>query len=213
MDITPFIYINTIFKTGMSYVGKHIGNNPHYVGSGVKWKQDYKKYVVDKQLDFSQKILELVYDINVLDDREKYWITYYDAYNSPVFYNMTPNSAGVLTHSEESRVRISINNRWSRPKDKEWRENISKSSKGTPKTYSEGVQEEKNRKISESLIKSQKTAKHVMQYDMNGNFIKEWKSAKEANEVLNIKDTSGISANCRGKQKSCYGYVWKFKNN
>ena len=56
-----------------------------------------------------------------------------------------------------------------------------------------------------------KTSKAVLQYDLNGNFIREYKSVREAIELNNIKSISNISLCCNGKYKQVKGYVWKFK--
>ena len=50
----------------------------------------------------------------------------------------------------------------------------------------------------------------IVQYDLQGNFIKEWDSITEAETHLGIFD-SGIVRCCQGKQKQCGGYVWKYK--
>jgi len=52
--------------------------------------------------------------------------------------------------------------------------------------------------------------KVVLQYDSNGNFIKEWKSGCEAGRQLNMSQ-SNISACCRGLRQQANGFVWKFK--
>lgn len=49
----------------------------------------------------------------------------------------------------------------------------------------------------------------IIQYDMAGNAICIWESAKEAAETLELK-YQGISACCRNKHKSCGGYMWSF---
>jgi hypothetical protein len=60
------------------------------------------------------------------------------------------------------------------------------------------------------------TGKVVNQYDLQGNFIQSFASAKAAAESLNkITATSNgasshISDVCRGKRKTAYGYIWKF---
>ena len=52
-------------------------------------------------------------------------------------------------------------------------------------------------------------AKKVLQYDLEGNFIKEWNSATEAGECLGILQQS--ISNCRsGKTKTAGGYIWKY---
>lgn len=61
-------------------------------------------------------------------------------------------------------------------------------------------------------FKSFNQSKPVLQYDLNNNFIKEWKSAKEASEHLCIQQNS-ISLCCRNKRKKAGNFNWKFKNN
>lgn len=52
--------------------------------------------------------------------------------------------------------------------------------------------------------------RHILQYDLSGNLIKEWNSIWEASEELNIPNGS-ITACCYG-QKSAYGFQWKFSD-
>lgn len=54
-------------------------------------------------------------------------------------------------------------------------------------------------------------SKPVLQFDLQGNFIKEWHSASEIQLLLNYKQTY-ISACCLGKYKAAYDFIWKFKN-
>jgi group I intron endonuclease len=56
-----------------------------------------------------------------------------------------------------------------------------------------------------------KKDKPILQYDLNGEFIKEWKSITEANNVLKI-DKGSIS-NCINmkRQKTAGGFIWKIK--
>ena len=53
-------------------------------------------------------------------------------------------------------------------------------------------------------------SKPILQYDLNGNFIKEWFGIKNASENLLI-DKSNIGECCRNKRKTAGGYIWKFK--
>ena len=48
------------------------------------------------------------------------------------------------------------------------------------------------------------------QYDLEGNFIKEWPSQAEAARFYNI-DSTGIYNCCKGKQKTAGGFIWKYK--
>jgi len=53
--------------------------------------------------------------------------------------------------------------------------------------------------------------KPILQYDLEGNFIKEWVNAVEAGKSLN-KSSSAINECCNEKRKTAYKYVWKYKN-
>ncbi len=55
-----------------------------------------------------------------------------------------------------------------------------------------------------------KTNKPVIQYNIQGNFIKEWSSISEISKELN-KQGAAISECCNNKRKTAYKYKWKFK--
>lgn len=58
---------------------------------------------------------------------------------------------------------------------------------------------------------SQKNSIKVNQYDLKGNFIKQWNSMTEAEKKLNIKRAAtNICACCKNKVKSAYGYKWEY---
>ena len=64
------------------------------------------------------------------------------------------------------------------------------------------------------LIKNKKRHKNsisVVQLDINGNFIKEWNSAKDAGRHIGHFDTS-ITSCCKNKLKTAYGYIWIYKD-
>lgn len=51
----------------------------------------------------------------------------------------------------------------------------------------------------------------ILQYDKNGNFIKEYISTAQAVKENGFANRTNITQNLRGKTKSAYGYVWKYK--
>lgn len=57
---------------------------------------------------------------------------------------------------------------------------------------------------------AQKNKKAVLQYDLNGNFLKEWASASDVQKKLGYKRTN-ITNCCNGKQKTSNGFVWRYK--
>lgn len=52
--------------------------------------------------------------------------------------------------------------------------------------------------------------KHVYQFDLGGNFIAEYESATIAGESIGCSGHD-ISATCRGKQKTCAGFIWRYE--
>lgn len=55
-------------------------------------------------------------------------------------------------------------------------------------------------------------AKKVNRFDLQGNFIDQWNSIKEAAKYFNIKSASSISACCLGKRHSVKDFIWKYAN-
>lgn len=56
-----------------------------------------------------------------------------------------------------------------------------------------------------------RSSKAVVQYDLQGNFIREWSSMHEAGRILKIH-YEGISMVCRNIKKTAYNSIWKYKN-
>ena len=95
-------------------------------------------------------------------------------------------------HTEETKRKIGIANK--KPKH--------------PQT------EEHKQKIGNNKIRNKRIGiarqKPIIQYDLNMNKIKEWPSAKIAATELNI-DNGSIAVCCKGRQKTAYKSIWKYK--
>lgn len=55
-------------------------------------------------------------------------------------------------------------------------------------------------------------SKIVYQYDMEGNFIKEWDNASEIKRQLGYC-SENIRSCCKGKRKKAHNFIWKYKEN
>lgn len=64
-----------------------------------------------------------------------------------------------------------------------------------------------NTKIEKGIIK--KMCKPVLQYDLNGNFIREWGSTMECEK--SGYNRGHVASCCRGEEKTHKGYIWKYK--
>ena len=59
--------------------------------------------------------------------------------------------------------------------------------------------------------KESTSSKKVRQYDLKGNFIREWDCTMDIQRELKYANQN-ISACCRKESKSAYGYVWRYVN-
>lgn len=60
------------------------------------------------------------------------------------------------------------------------------------------------------LNKPFKAIYYVLQYDLQGNFIKKWNCLKEISKNTNFNKPN-IMYCCQGKYKQAYGYKWKYE--
>lgn len=70
---------------------------------------------------------------------------------------------------------------------------------------------QKRSNVTKNKIKAKvKTRKPVLQYDLNGNVIKQWGSARETK--IEGFDSSHIRRCCNGMNKTHKGFIWKYLN-
>lgn len=90
-----------IYKTvnkinGHYYIGKDEKNNPLYLGSGLALGRAIKKYGRE---NFSKEVLEECTDSDILAERERFWILYYNAVLDSNSYNIAYGGRGGNTGS------------------------------------------------------------------------------------------------------------------
>lgn len=137
-----------------------------------------------------------------------------------------------IKRSKETLIKMSLANK-GKKMPKETKKKISNSLKGRVFTEEHSRRKslsqtgEKNHRYGKKasndtrlkMIESQKKGKHnklsvkVIQYSKETNEeIKTWDSMGDIRRALGFSHC-GISDNCRGKQNSAHGFVWKYKNN
>lgn len=96
---------------------------------------------------------------------------------------------------------------WNKNKKGVMPEPWNKGSKGVMKAWNKGVSmsEESKRKCSINSTHS----RAVLQYSLEGEFIKEWVSAAEAKRYIRC---NGIEVCCSGKARSAGGFLWLWKD-
>jgi len=217
------IYCTTNKINGKKYIGSHNGNKSSYLGSGVNLKKAVKKY---GQENFTKQILwegdeEFRYEM------EEYWIAYFDAANNQMFYNVTEKGVGRVKGfkmSAESIAQRISNTDFSWAKNVDWDAKnkkidwVASSKKRVANTdYKNRDQSwvnnidwkqiHNNRNFDYSS-RSKKMIKSINQYDLQGNFIKEWESCKAAKEA----GFTGVTGVLSGKHETCKGFIFRYNN-
>lgn len=108
--------------------------------------------------------------------------------------------------SEEFKIKNSQNKKGNkncvgRIMSEETRKKISKANKGRKLTEQQ----------KQFLSKNSKNKIKVNQYDLNGNFIKQYESLNQAEKETGIF-SQNISKVCKGQQKFAKGYLWRYEN-
>lgn len=101
-----------------------------------------------------------------------------------------PQNLPCVNHKDENKLNNSVENL-------EWCDVKYNNAYGT-----------RNKRIGQKN-KNGKLSKTVLQYDLEGNFIKEWPSARECGR--NGFNQSSVASCCRGELKTHKGYIWKYK--
>lgn len=209
----------------MAYIYKITNdiNQKSYIGMTYntieeRWKQHknsiYKRNLVEKRPLYRAMAkygiehfhIEQIEETDVPEERERYWIEYYGTFKNG--YNATLGGDGrpyidydlvVSTYRECQKVK-----------------RVSEILHIGQDTVLRILNIKKEPRLSGSALSQKNNGKIVNQYDLQGNFLQSFPSAKNAAISLNkITATSrGASSHiadvCKGKRKTAYGYIWKY---
>lgn len=193
-------------------------NEIHYVGRSVNPNGRYRVHIylarhskhknkkdawicslLNKGLKPDMEIIDSVSIENAME-KEKYWIEKY--WNICDLKNSRDYIENNYIFSKESRKKMSeaakrtCNKRGTKVSE-DGRKNISLSKKG----------------IKQTKEHIEKKSKKILQYDKEGNFIKEWPSGVDAAKELGLNQgLISSSALNIGYRKSHGGFIWKYKN-
>lgn len=104
------------YQNGRFYIGLTNDLQRRMYEHCSAWKKEKYKKIQDCDIAIHEQgglteveILEFVSDINQLEEREAYWINFYNAYNGPLGYNNTPCGNHTLCFGEDSTVAVFSN--------------------------------------------------------------------------------------------------------
>jgi group I intron endonuclease len=201
------IYKTTNQINGKIYIGQDTNNDPSYIGSGKIIKEAIKKY---GKSNFTKEILEECETVDLLNEREIYWISVFNSTDREIGYNILNGGLGCkgfkqteeaiakmkensnsekfknIMRSEEVRKKISEGQKKSKLKkalhsSKEYREKMRISMTGKPQSS------EKRKKISDKLKGVPKTKEHIENFKKS--LIEGGKLLGENNPFYNKKHT------------------------
>jgi group I intron endonuclease len=224
---------------GIIYLATNLTNGMKYVGYSTKTLRERKQkhlreakksdYYFHRSLirygfeNFTWEIIDQVYgnieskydkeDLKKrLGEREKYWVAFYDSFNPNKGYNMSAGGEGgdnFTYNPNKENIRLSQslskqgkNNSFFGKK----RPAHSEEMKGSRHfNFGKHLSNETREKIAKSLSKS------IIQYSVEGTLVREWKNAYQIQREMQFNQ-SHISKVCLGKQKTAYGFLWRFKD-
>lgn len=200
------------WKRGQSYRGN------------LELHKDILKYGWD---NFSREILFNGLNENDAELKEIDLISAHKATDTDFGYNRSRGGRYNQLWTETSRKRLSKSCK-GRTISEETRKKISLATRGeNHPLFGTHCSEEAKRKMSEKLKgrtysketiermkrghigKQSGNAKSILQFTIDGRFIKKYSSATEAGRAVGATN-SAISANATGKTKACRGYHWRY---
>lgn len=203
------IYKFTNKFNGQSYIGQSIHIEQRYkehlneiqnTRLQTKWYNAVRKYGIE---NFTFEILEEC-EPNQLNEREIYWISFYDSFNNG--YNSTPGGQEKVFNPQN------IYDLWDQGFS-----SIEISKKlgiGTTSVYNNLIvyknysKHEAKKRGGQLAAKNNNIDTKIYQYDLNGNFIKEWNSCKEVTNQLGYN--AALLGKCKNEiRQSAYNYQWK----
>ena len=138
-------------------------------------------------------------DNEKLNEREQYWIAYYDTYKNG--YNATLGGDGAIKFNQEQMAEL-----WNEGKTVAKICDLTGAERHTVSKilnlYGITTQQQKERS----------SGRPVLQYTLDGNFIKRYSSLTLATQSMGKDNISNIRSCCNKIGTSAYNYLWKYED-
>lgn len=193
---------------------------PFYVGKANDVIRRKHKHHQTYGIDIVLTIIDVVEDWKYW---EEYWIEQFKVWGFNLL-NQNKGGGGPEQYTEEQKQKMrkprkagtgekiskKLKGNHSQYYTKEVRHKISQGNKNTLKPFTKEHQQN-------MLIAKRKQAKPLLMYDLDNNLIREWESKGQAAEWIKETKkrqgnlTSQIKDAILGRQKTAFGYKWKYK--
>ena len=202
------VYAHRNLSNGKSYIGMTSQNPKRRWNSGRGYQRNPKIWAdiqnSDWDSDWQHNILGQFENKQEALKYESFLIAMLDTVRNG--YNTSAYASHSCKHLEESKRKMSEaqtgeKNHWyGKHRSEETKKKISEANTGKHPS------EETRKKISQSM-----GVNGILQFSKDGELIAEYSSLTEASRQTGCNN-SHICECCKGKQKSCGGYIWKYKN-
>lgn len=220
------IYCTTNLKNGKKYIGKMVfqynSKDRAYLGSGIRLVRAIKKYGRE---NFIRETLCECNNRADLNEMEKYYIGYYNAINSDLFYNLASGGEGgnlakyknfkkIARYALDGKFIDSFEN----AKEVERKlinynhKSVLRSCWRIKNKYKDYIFRFYDETLGNDIAAYRSTqgdylATKVLQLTQTGEILESFRSISEAYRLTQINN---ISACVRGVQKSAGGYLWRY---
>lgn len=219
-NMKGIIYKWTCLETGKSYIGQTINEERRekeffskfepYTNENSKIDNARNKYGLSKDM-WNKEVLKRLWCkegkekdlLERLNYWEKYYIKEYDTFNNG--YNSTNGGGHDFIMTEECKKKAGRawlgKNRYASTCESIRQKRIGKN-----------LSDKTKEKIRNTLLNyTSSIGKKIKQFDLNGNFIKEYSSISQIHRETGFKD-KGIVRCANGLQEKSCGYIWKFSD-
>lgn len=209
---------------GLIYLITNKINNKKYVGKTERslqerWEEhkrhiytvNYPLYLAMRKYgleNFSIEVIENNIPSELINEKEICYIQKYKSLTEENGYNVSLGGEGMIKYDIETMYAL-----WQEGytgKEIERKMGIGRTNLVLNRLKGAGLitDEDIAKRVSE--FSKKKNADPVLQFDLDGNFIREYSSASEAGRI-NGWSSSNIRSCCRGEMKTAYHYIWKRK--
>lgn len=205
-----------MINTTKIYLITNCYNNPNKVYIGKSTRPDIRKR--EHKMTFGSLIeFNCIDEVNSIKHKdwkpiETYWIQQFMAWGFEIMNIRKEGGSGPIFQNKEAKLKIGASQK-GKILSKEHLEKLKKVNTGIKRTP------EQIKKLSEAHkgIKRPDTtlrlSKPILQYDLDGNFIKEWPSIREVSKFLNISHcVVQYQLNGKTNSKLLNHSIWKYKN-